>query len=101
LPWAFKATSISQRSPKLERRWALTNPYSRVPQHTNPDSIDADFRVQFAQGTQPDLQTFCGAKAALEKLLGRGADWVERVAVRNPCVLSSINRNREAIYSAS
>lgn len=65
----------------------------------NPESSDADFLVEFAQGVQPDLQTFFGAKAALEKLLGRGVDLVEPGAVRNPYVLESINRNREAIFA--
>ena len=38
--------------------------------------------------------------ADLEKLLGRGVDLVEPGAVRNPYVLASINRNREAVYAA-
>jgi predicted nucleotidyltransferase len=66
----------------------------------NPENSDADFLVEFAQGTHPDLKTFFGAKAALEKLLGRGVDLVEPGAVRNPRVLESINRSREAIYAA-
>jgi len=33
-------------------------------------------------------------------LLGRGVDLVEPAAVRNPYVLASINRSREAIYVA-
>ena len=67
----------------------------------NPDSSDADFLVEFAPGVYPDLQTFFGAKAALETLLGRGVDLVEPGAVRNPYVLNSINRNREAVYAAA
>jgi hypothetical protein len=66
----------------------------------NPESSDADFLVEFALGVTPDLHTFYGAKAALEQLLGRGVDLVEPGAVRNPYVLQSINRNREAIYAA-
>jgi hypothetical protein len=65
-----------------------------------PDSSDADFLVEFAPDVQPGLDTFFGAKAALEALLGRGVDLVEPGAVRNPYVLASINRNREAIYAA-
>lgn len=42
---------------------------------------------------------FFGAKTDLEKLLGRGVDLVEPGAVRNPYVLASINRNREAVYA--
>ena len=67
----------------------------------NPESSDADFLVEFAQGVQPDLQTLFGAKAALEKLLGRGVDLVEPGAVRNPYVLESINPSREAVYAAT
>ena len=65
-----------------------------------PDSSDADFLVEFAPDVQPGLYAFFGAKAALEALLGRGVDLVEPGAVRNPYVLASINRNREAIYAA-
>lgn len=66
----------------------------------NPASSDADFLVEFAPDASPDLATFFGAKTALEQLLGRGVDLVEPGAVRNPYVLASINRNREAIYAA-
>ena len=65
----------------------------------DPASSDADFLVEFSPGVQPGLGTFFGAKAALEALLGRGVDLVEPAAVRNPYVLASINRNREAIYA--
>ena len=66
----------------------------------DPASSDADFLVEFAPGVQPGLNTIYGAKADLEALLGRGVDLVEPGAVRNPYVLASINRNREAIYAA-
>jgi len=66
----------------------------------NPASSDADFLVEFAPDVQPGLDVFFGAKAALEQLLGRGVDLVEPGAVRNPYVLASINRNREAVYAA-
>ena len=66
----------------------------------NPASSDADFLVEFAPDAQPDLAAFFGAKTDLEKLLGRGVDLVEPGAVRNPYVLASINRNREAVYAA-
>ena len=66
----------------------------------NPTSSDADFLVEFAPDAQPGLETFFGAKADLEKLLGRGVDLVEPSAVLNPYVLASINRNREAVYAA-
>jgi uncharacterized protein len=66
----------------------------------NPASSDADFLVEFVPDAQPGLNAFFGAKADLEKLLGRGVDLVELGAVRNPYVLASINRNREAVYEA-
>lgn len=66
----------------------------------NPASSDADFLVEFAPDALPSLEAFFGAKAELEQLLGRSVDLVEPGAVRNPYVLASINRNREAIYAA-
>ena len=66
----------------------------------DPASSDADFLVEFAPGVQPGLDSLFGAKAALETLLGRGVDLVEPGAARNPYVLASINRNREAVYAA-
>jgi uncharacterized protein len=66
----------------------------------DPTSSDADFLVEFAPDVRPGLDSIYGAKAALEALLGRGVDLVEPDAVRNPYVLASINRNREAVYAA-
>jgi predicted nucleotidyltransferase len=66
----------------------------------DPASSDADFLVEFAPGAAPGLKSFFGAKADLEQLLGRGVDLVEPGAVRNPYVLASINRSREAVYAA-
>ncbi len=64
------------------------------------ESSDADFLVEFAADTPPDLRSFFGAKAELEQLLGRGVDLVEPGAVRNPYVLANINSSREAVYAA-
>lgn len=66
----------------------------------DPATSDVDFLVEFAPDAQPGLATFFGAKAALEQLLGRGVDLVESGALRNPYVIASINRNREAVYAA-
>ena len=66
----------------------------------DPVSSDADFLVEFAPGVRPGLDSIYGAKAALEALLGRSVDLVEQGAVRNPYVLATINRNREAVYAA-
>lgn len=66
----------------------------------DPVSSDVDFLVEFAPDAAPSLNSFFGVKADLEKLLGRNVDLVEPGAVRNPFVLASINRNREAVYAA-
>ena len=66
----------------------------------DPASSDADFLVEFATDASPGLNSFFGAKADLEKLLGRCVDLVEPGAVRNPYVLAGINSNREAVYAA-
>lgn len=66
----------------------------------DPEHSDADFLVEFAPDVQPGLNTLFGAKADLEALLGRDVDLVEPGAVRNPYILASINRNREAVYAA-
>ncbi len=66
----------------------------------NPLTSDADFLVEFAPDAQPGLQTFFGAKNALESLLGRGVDLVESGSIRNPFVLAAINAHKEPIYAA-
>jgi predicted nucleotidyltransferase len=66
----------------------------------SPERSDADFLVEFSHGVRPDLRTFYGAKADLERLLGRDVDLVELGSVRNPYVLANINRHREAVYAA-
>lgn len=66
----------------------------------DPTLSDADFLVEFAPGARAALEHFYGAKAELEALLGRAVDLVEPGAVRNPYVLASINRHREAVYAA-
>ena len=65
----------------------------------DPAHSDADFLVEFASGVQPGLNAIFGAKADLEALLGRGVDLVEPGAVRNPYVLTNINRDHEVIFS--
>lgn len=65
-----------------------------------PESSDVDFLVEFSPQTPIGLHDFFGAKQDLEDLLGRGVDLIEPGAVRNPFLLASINRDREAIYSA-
>ena len=64
------------------------------------DHSDADFLVEFSPEAPADLHRFFGVKSELESLLGRSVDLVEPGSVRNPFVLASINKNREAIYAA-
>ncbi|MGC4396421.1 nucleotidyltransferase family protein [Hydrogenophaga sp. T2] len=66
----------------------------------DPQTSDADFLVEYAPDAQPGLHTYFGAKAELEQVLGRGVDLIEPDAVRNPYVLASLNRHREAIYAS-
>ena len=61
---------------------------------------DADFLVEFAPETATGLSSFFGLKFDLEKLLGRSVDLVETGAVRNPYLLSDINRSRQSVYGA-
>ena len=65
-----------------------------------PERSDGGFLVEFSPGVQPGLDTFFGAKAALEALLGRGVDLVEPGAVRNPYGLAHINGQRDAGHGA-
>lgn len=66
----------------------------------DPQTSDADFLVEFDPDARPGLNSYFGAKAALESLLGRPVDLVEAGAVRNPYVLQDIDRCRETIYAA-
>ena len=66
----------------------------------NPATSDVDFLIEFAEGATPGLQDFFGAKTALEHLLGCPVYLIEPGALRNPYVLASVNRNREAVYAA-
>ena len=66
----------------------------------DPVSSDADFLAEVTPDIRPGLDSIFSVKAALEALLGRGVDLVEHDAVRNPYVMASINRNREAVYAA-
>jgi hypothetical protein len=62
---------------------------------------DADFLVDFeARSNLPPLEQFFGLADALEALLGRPVDLVERGAIRNPFILASINQAHEIVYAA-
>ena len=64
-------------------------------------SSDADFLVEFLPSTQPGLNEFFGAKAELDKILGRAVDLVQANAARNPYVLACINQSRELVFAAA
>ena len=67
----------------------------------DPVRSDADFLVEFLPGGDlSPLGQFFGLARALESLLGRPVDLVERGAVRNSFVLATINRTREVVYAA-
>ena len=74
-------------------------PTTSIHPSIHPSSSDADSLVEFAPDAHAGLNEYFGAKAALEQLLGRGVDLVESAAVRNPYVLASINRHRQALYA--
>ena len=78
---------------RIARLWWLVSEMS---------TAEVDFLIEFADDATPGLQAFFGAKTALEHLLGCAIDLIEHGAVRNPYVLASINRNREArVYSVT
>ncbi|HEY0635801.1 MAG TPA: nucleotidyltransferase domain-containing protein [Gammaproteobacteria bacterium] len=67
----------------------------------DPARSDADFLVEFEQTSErSSLDEYFGFQESLEMLLGRPVDLVEAGAVRNPFVLSSINRSKESVYAA-
>lgn len=67
----------------------------------DPARSDADFLVTFARDTTlSPLRQFIGFAEALEDLLGRKVDLVDRASVRNPFVSAAIDRDRELVYAA-
>ena len=67
----------------------------------DPDRSDADFLVTFTPGARNDLGAFADLKEALERLLGRRVDLVEREAIeasRNFIRRRAILREAEAVY---
>ena len=68
----------------------------------DPKRSDFDFLVEFEQHTDlPPLQQFFGFAEALERLLGRPVDLVERKAVessRNYIRRRAILRHAETVY---
>jgi predicted nucleotidyltransferase len=67
----------------------------------DPDRSDADFLVTFNPATRNDLAAFADLKDALENLLGRPVDLVEREAVegsRNFIRRRAILSEAETVY---
>ena len=66
-----------------------------------PGRSDVDFLVTFTPDSRNDLAAFADLKDALEKLLGRSVDLVEREAVeasRNFIRRQAILREAETVY---
>lgn len=62
---------------------------------------DLDFLVEFdSNPLLGTLQTYFGLKDALEALFERPVDLVSRVAVKNPYVAASIDRDRKLVYAS-
>ena len=67
----------------------------------DPDGSDADFLVTFDDVTRDDLAAFIDFKDALERLLGRPVDLVERKAIeasRNFIRRRAILKEAKTIY---
>ena len=67
----------------------------------DPSRSDVDFLVTFTPAARNDLAAFADLKDALEKLLGRSVDLVEREAVeasRNFIRRQAILREAETVY---
>ena len=65
------------------------------------ETSDLDFLVEFQtlrQGEYAD--TYFGLLEALEGLFDRHVDLVMPRAIKNPCFLESINKNRKGLYAA-
>ena len=69
----------------------------------NPASSDADFLVEFAPDADPGLKDFLEMKEALEGVLGRAVDLIERKTIeksRNYIRRRNILDQAESIYVA-
>jgi uncharacterized protein len=67
----------------------------------DPDRSDTDFLVTFEPAARNDLAAFADLKEALEKLLGRPVDLVEREALeasRNFIRRRAILKEAETVY---
>lgn len=65
------------------------------------EKSDIDFLVEF-QPMEPirHAKAYFGLLAALQDMFRRPIDLIEIRAVKNPYLLSSVNKNRQQIYAA-
>ena len=56
--------------------------------------------MEFEADTQRDLASYSSAKTALEDVLQRKVDLLERSAGRNPYLLREIENGRETLYAS-
>jgi predicted nucleotidyltransferase len=102
---------LAQFQPLLYAVQSRVDPVeARVPMHKydGPEHVefdasrsDADFLVTFTPDARNDLAAFADLKEALENLLGRSVDLVEREAVeasRNFIRRRAILREAETVY---
>ena len=74
---------------------------SAVGSNFDPRTSDLDFLVEFGSFTKGEYsEHYFGLIEDLKSLFGRSVDVVVSRAVRNPYLLESINRTREALYAA-
>lgn len=64
------------------------------------DRSDGDLLVEFEADTQRDLASYSSAKTALEDVLQRKVDLLERSAGRNPYLLREIENGPETLYAS-
>jgi predicted nucleotidyltransferase len=74
---------------------------SAVGPHFDPQTSDLDFLVEFGLFSRGEYsEHYFALIEDLKALFGRPVDVVVSRAVRNPYLLESINRTREALYAA-
>lgn len=68
----------------------------------NPDHSDVDFLVEFDPADTANLfHRYFSLGEDLERLLGYRIDIVTAEALRNPYLIRSVNRSRQAVYESA
>ena len=81
----------------------LRSSIRRAPGDFDNRRNDADFLIEFEPGADPDMAGFLDVKEALEVVVGRSVDLVDRIAVeqsRNYLRRRQILRDAEPVYVA-